>query len=83
MAKFTKIPQVVDAEQWTGKNMGAIEKLVGADRVIIDATGLILKLQHNDVFVTRGHFIVIEGRGSYPIIFSEFNFRRFYSPKRK
>jgi len=83
MAKFTKIPQVVDAEQWTGSNMAKIEKLVGADRVIIDNAGLILKLQHTDVFVTRGHFIVVEGKESYPIILSEFKFNLTYSPKKK
>ena len=83
MAKFTKKPKVVDAEQWTGDNFAAIEKLVGADTATFEMSdGLIIKLQYNSRFITRGSYIVKENKEDEPLIFSEFNFNRFYSPKK-
>ncbi len=82
MAKFTKKPKVIDAEQWTGDNFDKIQNLVGVNHASFSDGALTVILNGRSMFITRGTFIVKEAKDDEPLIFSEFKFKLLYSPKK-
>lgn len=82
MAKFTKKPMVIDAVQWDGTNFPSVQKLVGATSCLEDSNGLIVLMHRGSMFVSKGHYVVVEEKNDEPLILSEFKFKLLYSPKK-
>lgn len=83
MAKFTKKPKVIEAVKWNGENFLEVQKLVGCTGCDTDYQGgLIINMHRGSMFVSKGHFVVLECAGEEPFILSEFRFKLLYSPKK-